>query len=412
MKKLLIPALSLLSISYLFSQNDTTVNKSNDTIVPVIKKLRFIGENSVQRKEYGNKTTYFSLALEITKNDTTKAAEINVTDEFITASPHDCFLPAKTIKINPGETRIDTVQILIGLNGSQNTGTGNVVYKIAAASDNIRSELVINIFPPNNPHIISHYEDFLVTIGANFDFAEGLEANSLYAKVSVFRPNLTVNQRIGIYTGLYQNNFFSIDSSTLGFNINYLSEFSVDSISFVSNRVSYKSNNSSKNLSLFISIPVRLTSLGSSFNLYFAPEFELLKVNNVITRQYQVFDSDTFLNKPWAFYRGVVDATTDLVNINQDKSIEQSYIKNFGLASFILTYENERNMIFLSGTLWGIGKLNNGREKSFYQYKFEIVETKYGISLGGEFRGFYGENPFISIHLSKLFNLSKLIDFQ
>ncbi len=454
MKTLLIIIMICSNSLLIFGQNDsvkketiTKDNKSLSTKIDVkkntesekqgIKNIKFKDNKKKIWKEFEkDKISYLSLPLVITKNDTIrKEIEINIEDEYITATINDCFLLTRTIKIKPNQNINDTVQIIFGIYSSTELDSNFIVYKLTASIDSIKSDCIISILPPKESHNLTQFDDFIIQLGASFDFASKIKVNTLYAKVSFFHPNMVLSERegkykykshfknlksnnktffddrVGIYTGLYQNNFISIDSSTSGIYIEYLTDKTKDTLSFVDNRVKYKSKSTINNLSLFFGIPVRLTPLKKPFNIYFSPEFEILKINTATIREYQIVSSDTLLNQSQFFHRGFI-SNSGFININQKEIIKQYYLKNFGVASFILTYKNERNMIFLSCTLWGLGCMENPTWKSYYQYKFEIIETQYGLSLGGEFRGFYGDSPIISIHLSKLFKLSKLIEFQ
>ena len=59
---------------------------------------------------------------------------------------------------------------------------------------------------------------------------------------------------------------------------------------------------------------------------------------------------------------------------------------------------------------------NDGRRRwaPFYVFQFRLNEEKYGIAFTGEVRGLLKRNsaPFVSIALSKKFDLSKFIEFQ
>ncbi|NJM25979.1 MAG: hypothetical protein HC859_11330 [Bacteroidia bacterium] len=55
-------------------------------------------------------------------------------------------------------------------------------------------------------------------------------------------------------------------------------------------------------------------------------------------------------------------------------------------------------------------KLYDNRS-TFYNIYFQVMESKFGIVLGGEVRGnFPSDEPYINVYLAKAFSLSKLAD--
>lgn len=394
---------------------DTTKSSDAKTkpIQDFITSIEFINKTKVIIKKFGDDTVFYTIPLQIITKDTIKnETYIKIKDEFLTATAKDCHLYTRIINLKPNklEKEIIISQIVIAVFSSKNVNSSDVAYRITASINSLETDCILNILHPKELYTLDFDDpqNFIVNIGSNFDFSNGIQANSLYAKVSVFSPNLVFN-RLGLYSGMYQNSFISKDSTTNGLGIDFL-DMQYDTISFIANRISYKSTSKTNNVALFIGMPVRLTKPSKYFNLYWSPEFEIIKVNNSLRREYNIYHSDTLLNKTWPYFDGYTSEGI-LVNPDQVLIISQYYLKHFGIANFILTIEDDKKSLFLLGTLWGYANPSNDR-KSYYQFKFEISEKKYGISLGGEFRGFYSSDPYIGIHLSKLFNLSKLIEYN
>ncbi len=137
MKTLLIIIMICSNSLLIFGQNDsvkketiTKDNKSLSTKIDVkkntesekqgIKNIKFKDNKKKIWKEFEkDKISYLSLPLVITKNDTIrKEIEINIEDEYITATINDCFLLTRTIKIKPNQNINDTVQIIFGIYSS------------------------------------------------------------------------------------------------------------------------------------------------------------------------------------------------------------------------------------------------------------------------------------------------------
>ena len=424
MKKDILLLLILTSYIISFGQKDSiserkTDIKNVDTLMIATSKRDVIASVNFEErilnitKEYGNDTLYYVLLLHVTTKEIIRQAiDIAIKEEYITAKLQDCYLFTKTIKLLPNKKISDTIteQLVFAVFNNEDSNNTDVVYRITATIDKMSTNCIINILKPNEMHKLNYNNpyNFIVNIGSNFDFSDGLKANSLFAKVSIFNPNLLKN-RIGIYAGMYQNTYISKDSTTNRFAIEILNERN-DTISFVKQSISYKSNSKINNISLFLGIPVRLTMPKKEFSLYWAPEFEILKINESITKEYNVYEIDTMRNMSISFYRGLLTVVQP-INLQQKEFINQYYIKHFGFANFILILEDNRKSFFLSATIWGLGKIS-WEPESYYQFKFDISEKKYGLTLGGEFRGFYGRDPYIGIHMSKLFDISKLVDYK
>jgi hypothetical protein len=387
---------------------------NNFSVEDIIDSMYFTNEFRVITKKYGNDTVFYTLPLTIIIKDTIKSEiDLKIDDEYITAKKVDCHLFTHSIKLKQNNQHNDTIteQIIIAIFSNTDLKSYDVAYRVTASVDKINATCLISILKPEDPHRINLENpfNFVVNLGTNFDFSNGIQANSLYAKISVFNPNL-LWEKVGFTAGIYQNSFLSNDSTKVGHDIEFLN-FTNDTISFVDNTVNYKSRSKVDNLALYFGIPVSLRPKDKQFNIYWSPEFEIIKTNSAISREYNNLKSDTILNKPWAYLSGYI-SSLDLVKIEQKEIVNQYYIKHIGIANFILTFlDNRNNALFLSTTIWGLGKID-GKFKSYYQFKFDISELKYGITLGGEFNGFYSEEPYIGIHLSKIFKLSRLIEYK
>ncbi|MCF8296608.1 MAG: hypothetical protein K9J13_03600 [Saprospiraceae bacterium] len=380
--------------------------------------FEFKNKNQSIIKKYKNDTSLIIEYIHLVyyKQSDNETIDINISDEYITSKPTDIFLISKSINLKITQNITDTLlPILIGIVNDKKIECKQTVYKLIASIDKKTAYTYITVKNALDPHK-PDFKDFMIHAGANFDFKDGVKINTFYGKISFFKPGLTLNNRIGFYSNIYQNNIVSNDSNLFGHDIKTLSNIN-DTISYVSNFIKYNNNQSNKNIALCIGVPLQVLpwdrkGKSDAFKFFISPEFELIKVNTTNSREFTLISSDTILNTTTSFYLSDISSKR-IISVAQQFDSYTTYLKHFGIGTVLLTYETDKSFIYLSGTVWGFGYVNNKvRAKQYYQYKLQISEKKYGISLGCEFRGFYQEDPFISIHLSKIFDLSKLSDFN
>jgi len=268
---------------------------------------------------------------------------------------------------------------------------------------------------------IKEYKDYYLpdnlcnfAVGTNFDFAEGVKPQSFYAEISTFLPKLFAlkksnNERgikpFGIYGGIYQNRNLSPDSSSLSILSYSKLKINGDSIGF-RETLQRKPVVEINNVGLYFGLTYHVLETSQNdlkFNAYISFHTELIHQQRTTTFTYKTISIDTLLLNQIPNNARPIDK---IKNINE---INNNYYVGFGIPIQIKTDNIEFNFRPTFGSSW----VTREDLKSFYLYQFSITEKKYGISIGGEYRGIFGEKEtLISISLSKLFSLSKLLEYK
>lgn len=321
----------------------------------------------------------------------------------------DCMLYTKSITIkepkNVNSLIFETVLTIA--DGTDKSGTS--IYKLKATSHGSTDFCIIKISDGNGADDQNTDKNMSIAMGANFDFANGIDAKSLYAKLEFFEPRLLYWGKgfgLGLYCGLYQSKYISSDLSDSLRSFDVISQ-SNTKISFLDNKINHKQTTTVDFVDLFISFPL-CGFQSDKLGIFYSPEFEIKRINQHIDQAYTTTSTTTYKDTSVIFYDNFIKKQ-NILDKYQKNNDTQYYDKHIGYLNFILTYKDNSKSIFLSSTLlgWHI------RRGPYYQYKFDIVENKYKIALGGEFSGIYKTSElYMGIHLSKLFNLSALFKYM
>jgi hypothetical protein len=275
-----------------------------------------------------------------------------------------------------------------------------------------RNEIVVEIDDFKDIYLSNGAYKF--SLGTNFDFADGVKPMSLYAELSTFYPDLIPLKNsqkrksirsLGIYGGVYQNRYISQDSNTVNVIFHRGLIIQNDTVELKESYIR-KKKVQINNLGFYFGGLLQLfnSSKGDyDFNSYLSLHFELLQQKAITNYSFESVSIDTIFN------------STEKLEITPFKLPTQSFNYNnlcyigLGLPMQVKNDKVELNFCPCFGEGW----INHGKLQLFYLYKFSFAEYKYGICIGGEFRGFFGhESTSISLYLSKLLDISKLIEYM
>ncbi len=295
---------------------------------------------------------------------------------------------------------------------------------------------------------------FWVEIGANFDLVDGVQANNLFSGVFLrmldIRPVLKSIKKkdtiaagrepknLGIFAGVYESKTLT---STLDGSSSEFSYYNTQSLA-VTNAVTPKVNAGEiggfndaaavqksqvvKNLGLFLSPMVRLTNGSANrdgFHVFSSLWMELLWQRVDVTTQYSSFSRLDTISIPKADLYKYANKPADQQTVSRTSSVDlRSHYFGFGLP--IMVRQGDTNL-FVNVVL---GHTNQPKSDPtvgftaptdrvwnwFYVIQFRLNEEKYGISFTGEVRGLTIQNspPFVSLALSKKFDLTKFLEFK
>lgn len=242
-------------------------------------------------------------------------------------------------------------------------------------------------------------------IGANFDFADGIKPNSFYAEISTFQPNLKkiINKSFGFYGGVYQNRNLSPDS--IPKSIQSYSRIKNDTLA-ISESIKRKPNVVLNNIGFYFGIMMNLLEgypNDKEFNMYGSLYVELIHQRRTTNYTYTTTSSDTIPLSE------VPNNLPPLDRIKSKEEINNNYYIGVGFPIVLKDKDVELSFRPTFGGSWYTGYST----RVFYLYQFSIIEKKYGICFKGEYRGNFGQKEtLLSISLSKMFDLSKLIEYK
>ncbi len=310
----------------------------------------------------------------------------------------------------------------------------------------IKSEKKEPKFDPENP--------FRIGIGSNFDLLDGLRSDDLYSDITFRHPTLRkINveckipfgikcdfldgRDIGLEIGVYQNKSATTEDTLSQSDIR-TRIFSIENITGDTATVTFRS--------IGLKDSYQFNNLGLFVNTTFLRHYDLNGDNKEELSLGFGFYLEAVRREQTSIFRSGetigIDTTTitrneDIINtlrtafpegefrdrrftsINYDRfygfSIPIYYENKF--AEFHFTYSNgwgvfnSRRFIPRSGNNILDGPIFSNM---YYITKWKIIEKKVGIQFSGEFRGFYSDdrNNIISLNLSKVFDLTKLLSFN
>ncbi|MBS1782750.1 MAG: hypothetical protein JSS78_06770 [Bacteroidetes bacterium] len=272
---------------------------------------------------------------------------------------------------------------------------------------------------------------FWIEMGANLDLIDGLQANNLFGGVFLYKRDirpLTKNKsdNIAIFAGVYESKTLSSTSGSNFRTFSYYNDKSFyrpDSAYIFSDTGAVSYRQQVRNVGLFFAPQVRLsdgTANADGVHLFFSlwAELQWQRITNTLqTDGVRRLDSISI-------HRSDISKFGPMLT-TEEMDIRSHY---FGAGFPIFMKWNDANLFFNPI----VGGSNQPREKDllqiffnkdhsiernwfgFYVLQFRLSEEHYGLAFSGEVRGLLVEDsrPFVTLVLSKKFDLSKLIEFK
>jgi hypothetical protein len=302
------------------------------------------------------------------------------------------------------------------------------------------AEPVDSKYNPNKP--------FWVEVGANFDLIDGLRPNNPFFGVFFnkrdirplsFRGSPAVQQNkaqnnLGIFAGVFESRTVTVRQTDDFFIRTYFDNSSFisgkpDSIKLYKDAGKYAVKKSVNNIGLFFSPQLRLTAHSANedglhvfFSAWIELQWQQIKIQNDFTNLVRVDSQVVGMNK-----MDSINATT-VNSVNSEFDIRSHY---FGIG-FPIFFREDNVHLFINPVIGFSNqptskyfdqlqlnsKLQNATPERkwspFYAMQFRLNEEKYGISFTGEVRGLLCRDnpPFVSLALSKKFDLKKFLEFR
>jgi hypothetical protein len=424
------------------AQNDKAKKESAVTInVKVVVQVN--GKFDTTKGSVNNKVTFSIVRGTLTvepkfidsgNNQNKSQVEIAIPEEDW---PTDC-APKKinlnlTLWVPPvtDEVSFDQIgQIIIA--GQNSTG-----HNIVISND---AEFLNTKYNPNKP--------FWVEVGSNFDLLDGIQANNPFFGVffhkrdirpictkGKVRPN-NAQKNFGIFAGVFGSRTITVNQTEDLFIRSYFNNNSFipgkpDSLKVFKDAGKYATKTSVKNIGLFFSPQVRLTEgsanadgLHISLSFWMELQWQQITQENDFSQLVRIDSSIRGINQ----IESLSVKGLGFTNSQKTESDIRSHYFGFGLP----IYFREKDVHLFVHPIIGISNqptaaylraqqqfkpdgLNIKRKWSpFYAIQFRLNEEKYGIAFTGEVRGLLSKNnsPFVSIALSKKFDLNKFIEFK
>jgi hypothetical protein len=332
--------------------------------------------------------------------------------------------------------------ILILLKGVKNPLVGDELMRLHLSSDSKKLHPVYirmterGLYSPNKP--------FWIEVGSNFDLIDGLQPNNFFSGVFLHKKDIrpfsfrikhsekaSKSKNLGIFAGVYESKTISIAANDgLGvkeyFNAKSLNLKQGDSVGLFRDSARVKTSQVVRNLGLFLSPQVRL-SRGSAdadgLHFFASLWIELQWQRAQLVKEYSNlsrFDTAYIPNSQLFKYE---TESGNNVSVTNTLDFRSHY---YGMGLPILFRDGNTN-VFINSV---IGITNQPRvtvntnefkdtQRSsswgwFYAIQFRLNEEKYGISFTGEVRGLTINNspPYVSLALSKKFDLTKFLEFK
>lgn len=260
---------------------------------------------------------------------------------------------------------------------------------------------IIDATPPFEPD-----SPFRISLGANFDFIEKVQANSFYAHVNFFKPDIFgEKKRFGTNTGIIQNKYLSTTEDYPQIIYTPVSQLNGDSSRFVRQRYRGTQTSTYNNInlycgSLFTIVQPKLSD-GQSATWFGHMEVEAVyRKIAVVNTLDSLIQTDTVALPN--FYGSLYSPKFTFTVVDY----------YFGGTIFDLQFKNKEGQLWLKSSV-GLHWRTGDKMNFYYLAQFNLLETKAGVNFGGEVRGEFGvtSSPNVGIYLSKAFNVDKLLDF-
>lgn len=296
---------------------------------------------------------------------------------------------------------------------------------------------------------------FWIEVGSNFDLIDGIEPNNFFSGVFFYKRDIRpifkgigdcVNKKyrkehpleleennLAVFAGIYEaKSVTNLQEQNYSFRNYYdTSSFLInanDSFKIFKGVGQYTNTRVVKNVSLFFSPQIRLTNGSSNkdgFHLFLSLWTELQWQKITDDRSFSQLkkldslniDINSLSNYDPTKFSKVTDIRSHYLGIGFPVFFRETLDDNpiFLFLNPVLGWSNQPEATyFQSPKIDNSGNLINRKWLPFYFVQFRLNEEKYGISFTGEVRGLLEKNnpPFVSIALSKKFDLTKFIEFN
>lgn len=275
-------------------------------------------------------------------------------------------------------------------------------------------------------------KSFWLELGSNFDITDGFQANNLFAGIFLDKKDIS-EKRLRLFGGVYESKTISNQETASFKNFHYID----DSIGqpLVRNTVKLDQdsgtvikNTSITSVGLFLSPQIRLTSKSANddglhifTSLWIEMLWQQLNTNYDYTHTNRI--DSTYIPKDSAFKNYNYKVNSQKLDIRshyfgigfplyyKEGLFHLSINPVIGICNQAVSNSGNSTSFFSS--------LTNEKPgwRAFYLFQFRLNEEKYGIAFTGEVRGIINSSsenyykPYISLALSKKFDLSKLASY-
>lgn len=261
-----------------------------------------------------------------------------------------------------------------------------------------------------------------LSLGANLDLSDGITLNTFYGRISFLCHNICKSEKgyirenilskMGIYAGLYQSKYNSSEQLNASKHYYYSTIGRIDPTNYLIERsyVKLHSIESYNNYGLVLTLPFNITNqelFGEKIkhNIYFTP----LDFEAVMTKRTSSYTFEDIVKDTVERIRPAIDSLYKPFTISEN--IVHYY---WGFSNLQYSYSGNTYDFFLKATPLGLSWQGASSKSNWnYSYYFSITEKKFGIRIGGEFKGDYGSSkPFFNLFITKTFDFSKFGDLM
>jgi hypothetical protein len=260
------------------------------------------------------------------------------------------------------------------------------------------------------------FDPFRITVGANFDFEKTISA-TFYFDAQAYRPNIwygkgnTSGFGVGFYGSLYNNKYITQDSVQI-----YQQQFQEtigtgDTVNLVRYNYQIGVSNAIKNIGaeggLLWGWEHQINPDTYVSTTFILPEISAIHRRVTSTYSYDRINVDTLFNIP------APDSTKRLVERGFNLTTYDEVLLGAGyIGRFHSKKHGEFMFKFTSGLAVRKSASSERDVKAYYAFRFQLLDPKIGVNLGGEVRGYYGKSsPYFGVYLSKSFGLKKLTEY-
>lgn len=371
----------------------------------------------------GNAIPNFDIPLAIAVNHlNTSAADFTLLDSALTITSGElntsaCFDKELIFQVSNDNESTDLGDEAFALSIVPNLGAVAAPFIDAGGIPKVTIGPPINIIIKDAmaPTDSLKFNPFRITVGANFDFEKAVSA-SLYFDAQMYQPNLwtLTNKKdgfgLGFYGSLYNNKYLTQDSVQSYDKQFYETIGSGDTIDLVRYNYQIGVSNSIKNIGaeagLTWGFEQNINDDVYVSNTFLFPEISAVHRRITSTYSYDRINVDTLFSVP----------TPDTLRRLVEREFSTSRVDEFLLgAGYIGRFHSKKYGELMLKFSAGASFLKSTTEtlvRPYYSCRFQLLDPKVGINLGGEVRGYVGNaSPYFGVYLSKSFGLNKLTEY-